>query len=105
MDSKRTARTIQHLMQVLDTLTATADSDDTPLSIAALPAAMHCIAVLQDGLLQGDPPVRVKLTEEEYARQFPDNWTILMREFDPHYVDPRTQPPTSPESRSRSRLL
>ena len=105
MDSKRTARTIQHLARVLDALTATADSDDTPLSIAALPAAMHCIAVLEDGLPQGDPPVLVKVTEEEYARQFPDNWTILMREFDPHYVDPRTQSPASPEPRSRSRLL
>src|SRR5262245_63940869 len=102
MDSKRTARAIQHLMQVLDTLTATADSDDTPLSIAALPAAMHCIEALQGGLPQGDPPTLVKFTEEEYARQFPDNWTILMREFDPHYVDPHAQPPPAPEPRRRS---
>jgi len=96
---------IQHLMQTLDALTATADPDDTPLSIAALPAAMHCIAVLQDGLLQGDPPVRVKVTEQEYARQFPDNYAILMRELDPNWVEPRAQPEPAAEPRRRSRLL
>jgi len=105
MGSKRTARMIQHLMQVLDSLAATVTSDDIPLSIAALPAAMHCIEALESGLPEGDPPVMRKYTEAEYAQAFPDYWTILMREFDPHYVDPRTQPPASPESRSRSRLL
>src|SRR5262245_64546733 len=97
MDSKRTARAIQHLMQVLDTLTATADSDDTPLSIAALPAAMHFIEALQGGLPQGDPPTLVKLTEEEYARQFPENFAILMRELDPNWVDPRAKPELAAE--------
>ena len=96
---------LAYLSHLLRGLVETQNNDDIPLSEAALPAAMHCIAVLQDGLLQGDPPVWVKVTEEEYARQFPDNWTILMREFDPNYVDPRTQPPTSPEQRRRSRLL
>jgi len=96
---------LAYLSQILSGLAENQINDDIPLSEAALPAAMHCIAVLQDGLPQGDPPTLVKLTEEEYARQFPDYWTILMREFDPTYVDPRTDPPAAPKVRRRSRLL
>ena len=105
MGSKSKARMIQHLLQVLDSLAATLTSDDIPLSIAALPAAMHFIEALQGGLPQGDPPTLVKITEEEYARQFPENFAILMRELDPTWVDPRAQPEPAAEPRRRSRLL
>ena len=104
MKTRHKAR-LAYLSHILSGLAENQINDDIPLSEAALPAAMHCIAVLQDGLLQGDPPVLVKLTEQEYARQFPDNYAILMRELDPNWVDPRAKPEPAAEPRRRSRLL
>ena len=104
MKTRQKAR-LAYLSHILSGLAENQINDDIPLSEAALPAAMHCIAVLQDGLLQGDPPVRVKVTEQEYARQFPDNYAILMRELDPTWVDPRGTAPASSKPRRRSRLL
>jgi len=80
-------------------------NDDIPLSTAARPAAIHFIEALQYGLPQPGKDGLVKVTEEEYAKRFPDNWTILMRELDPTYVDPRAHPPAPPEPRRRSRLV
>jgi len=81
------------LAQLLQQQTDALTSDDTPLSEAAVPAAIHFIEAIQRG----------GLTEEQYREQYRENWNTLMRELDPNHPDLQT--PTQPEQRRRSRLL
>jgi hypothetical protein len=93
MGIRQKARMIHHLMKVLDSLGGALVSDDTPLSEAAVPAAIHFIEAIQHG----------GLTEQQYREQHRENWNTLMRELDPNHPD--LQGPAQPEPRRRSRLL